>query len=144
MPSVNTKIINETNFRLPQKLVKDCVEETLGSVDAEISIVFVEPEKIRELNKRYRGQDKVTDVLSFPMPKATALGAKTARTDNHLGDIIVCPQYIKENSEEFEWEVCHVVVHGTLHLLGKHHDEESDREKIHKLEQKIIKKVLTH
>ena len=126
-------IVNETKFNIPKKVVKNCVAETLKTKHSKaesLSIVFVEPKKIRRLNSQHMGRDSVTDVLSF-----------TSEEDNYLGDIIICPQYIKENFAEFILEICHVVVHGSLHLLGVHHDDELARQKLHKLEYNIISKV---
>src|SRR3990167_242258 len=122
-------IINETKFKIIKKTVKNCVKAVLNfkNNNAELSIIFVEPNKIRKLNKQHRGRDEVTDVLSFK-----------SEEDNYLGDIIICPQYIKENSVEFLWEICHVATHGALHLLGVEHKTEKARRDMHKLEEKII------
>lgn len=134
--------VNETKFDIDTKLAKKCAQETLKTQKAHgnLTIVLVEEEKIRKYNK-----GKATDVLSFPAAGAvlaSGMGPDSAwDKENYLGDILISPKYIKENAQNFVWELCHAVVHGTLHLLGIHHDSEKARQKLHKLEKNIIKKT---
>jgi probable rRNA maturation factor len=95
-----------------------------------ISLVFVGPNRMRKLNKKYRGKNKVTDVLSFPeATKEFILPQK----ENLLGEIVVCPREIKKTSKRFnvsfEKELARVVIHGILHLFGYGHSTK-DQEKI--------------
>jgi probable rRNA maturation factor len=72
----------------------------------------VDPERIRELNREYRGRDEPTDVLSFPVDEAApAVGPR------ELGDVIICPEHTEDLTE--------AVVHGVLHLCGYDHETDS-------------------
>jgi probable rRNA maturation factor len=72
----------------------------------------VDPERIRELNREYRGRDEPTDVLSFPVDEAAP-----AAGSRELGDVIICPEHTEDLTE--------AVVHGVLHLCGYDHETDS-------------------
>lgn len=77
----------------------------------ELSIVLVDEQRIKELNKKYRKINKATDVLSFLY--------------NGSGEIVICPETVKENAKRFgttfKKELTRILIHGILHLLGKDH-----------------------
>lgn len=85
-----------------------------------ISISLVDGAEIQKLNKKHRGKDAPTDVLSFN------LGEKTEDGRLYLGDIVVNIDQAKkqagDNSNSVEEEISELVAHGVLHLLGEHHD----------------------
>lgn len=91
--------------------------------DLELSIALVSIYKIKELNKKYRGEDKPTDVLAF-----FQLDFKNKKVKNkkNLGEVIICPQEIKKNSSRFKIsfkeEIANCLIHGILHLLGYDHE----------------------
>jgi probable rRNA maturation factor len=95
----------------------------------EISVTLTGDEQVRELNAHWRGRDKPTNVLSFPM--ADELDFRRATVDGPellLGDIIlargVCEAEAADKGVTVEQHATHLLVHGTLHLLGyDHHDE---------------------
>jgi probable rRNA maturation factor len=95
----------------------------------EISVTLTGDEQVRELNAQWRGKDKPTNVLSFPMADELDLTrANVAERELLLGDIIlargVCAAEAAEKGVSFEDHAMHLLVHGTLHLLGyDHHDE---------------------
>jgi probable rRNA maturation factor len=95
----------------------------------EISVLLTGDEKVRELNAEYRGKDKPTNVLSFPMASADDLQQATiAGPELLLGDIIlargVCEAEAADKGVSVEQHATHLIVHGTLHLLGyDHHDD---------------------
>lgn len=96
----------------------------------DFSVTFVSPERIQELNRDYRGVDAVTDVLSFESD-----GEIDPETGlEYLGDIVVCPQQAEKQAEHsghpFENEICLLVIHGILHLLGYDHMDEEQREEM--------------
>jgi probable rRNA maturation factor len=72
----------------------------------------VDPERIRELNREYRGRDEPTDVLSFPVDEAAP-----AAGPRELGDVIICPEHTEDLTE--------AVVHGVLHVCGYDHETDS-------------------
>jgi len=96
----------------------------------EISVRLTGDEAVRALNAEWRGKDKPTNVLSFPMSEAVELqNTKVAWPELLLGDIIlargVCEAEAAEKGVRFEDHAAHLLVHGTLHLLGyDHHDED--------------------
>ena len=95
----------------------------------EISVTLTGDEKVRELNAHWRGKDKPTNVLSFPMADERDLSRATlADAELLLGDIIlargVCEAEAAEKGVSVEDHATHLLVHGTLHLLGyDHHDD---------------------
>jgi probable rRNA maturation factor len=97
-----------------------------GLTDNEVSVKLTFDEEVRALNAAWRGQDKPTNVLSFPMAEESELeGAQL------LGDIVlaygVCAAEAEAKGIATEDHAAHLVVHGTLHLLGYDH-ETSDEE----------------
>ncbi|MDQ4086852.1 MAG: rRNA maturation RNase YbeY [Pseudomonadota bacterium] len=97
----------------------------LAKGETEVSVKFTSDEEVRALNAAWRGKDKATNVLSFPMAEERDLGS--ARM---LGDIVlaygVCAGEAAERAIPVETHAAHLVVHGMLHLLGYDH-ETSDR-----------------
>src|SRR4051812_10485949 len=102
----------------------------------EISVLLTGDDKVRELNTAYRGKQKPTNVLSFPLANYHDLGdANVAGPELLLGDIIlargVCETEALEKGVSVEDHATHLLVHGTLHLLGYDHhgdDEAADME----------------
>ena len=97
----------------------------------EISVTLTGDEKVRELNAHWRGKDKPTNVLSFPMADERDLSRTTlADSELLLGDIIlargVCEAEATERGVSVEDHATHLLVHGTLHLLGYDHHDDSD------------------
>ena len=97
----------------------------------EISVTLTGNEQVRALNAKWRGKDKATNVLSFPMADERDLGcANVAGPELLLGDIIlahgVCKAEAAEKGLSVEQHAMHLLVHGTLHLLGYDHHEEPD------------------
>lgn len=115
--------------RFAKKIAQKTIEsEFTGSKCAQIglSIAFVSPAKIRQINQRYRDQDCVTDVLSFSEPDF--IKRKTERKlqkNEFLGELLICFPQVKRNAKEAglrpEQELAWVVIHGILHLLGDSH-----------------------
>jgi len=101
----------------------------------EISVRLTSDEEVRTLNAQYRGKDKATNVLSFPMVQADLLETISQNSDDGevlLGDIVlahgVCVAEAAERGVSVEDHATHLVAHGVLHLLGYDHltDEEGD------------------
>jgi probable rRNA maturation factor len=96
----------------------------------EISILLTGDDKVRDLNAEYRGKPKPTNVLSFPMVDPKDLrNANVGGPEMLLGDIIlakgVCAAEAAEKGVSVEQHATHLVIHGTLHLLGyDHHDND--------------------
>ena len=124
----------------------------------QISLLFVDNEEIREINKENRNIDKVTDVLSFPMLdyeedkvfKDMYLNYEFDETFKDgdelvLGDIVLSLEKALEQSIEynhsFEREASYLVVHSVLHLLGYDHMEEDEKKIMRSEEEKILSKM---
>ena len=96
----------------------------------EISVRLGSDEEVRALNAEWRGNDRATNVLSFPMAESEDLqGTNVAGPELLLGDIIlargVCEVEAADKGLTVEQHAAHLLVHGTLHLLGyDHHDED--------------------
>jgi probable rRNA maturation factor len=116
----------ELNGRLPsgvsRTLIQGLVEAAYGSAgsgkSALVTISLVGDAEIRKLNRRYRGKDCVTDVLSFGYDGA-------AKGDMSLGDVVICLPQVKRQAKRagklVREEFALMVVHGMLHLLGYDH-----------------------
>lgn len=104
--------------------------------DAEVGLCIVDAAESQVLNLRYRGRDKPTNVLSFPADLPPGLDLPL------LGDLVVCaPVVAREAAEqgkspEAHW--AHMLVHGTLHLLGYDHIDDADAEQMETLETDIL------
>ena len=96
----------------------------------EISILLADDKRMRELNKQYRGQDRSTDVLSFPQNEGKEEGFHT----HLLGDVVISTATAQRQSAQhklsLEEELVLLLTHGILHLLGYDH-ERSEEETIH-------------
>ena len=121
-----------------KKTVRDAVAATLSyenfEYDASVSVTFADNAYIRKLNREYRGVDKHTDVLSFPLYDSGEFDELECRLGGALlGDIVISLERAEEQAAElgnsFLREVAFLAVHSTLHLLGYDHErsEEDDR-----------------
>jgi probable rRNA maturation factor len=115
----------------------------------EITVRIVDEAEIQQLNQQYRGKDKSTNVLSFPfdMPEfALPDDVEIDESMSHfLGDIVICAQVVTQESKEqnkplsHHW--AHMLVHGTLHLLGYDHIEDEEAEEMEGIEIAILQKL---
>lgn len=127
-------------------------EENLNFENVFISIDCTDAENIRKINKEYRGIDKKTDVLSFPIFEKEELRNLSDAQDEdkkikevELGDIILCLDVVKEHSIEYQTgllrEVLYMITHGVCHLVGHDHIIESDKVKMRAVEEKVLSKI---
>ena len=135
------ELCSEQLIEIMKKSAEYCLEaEGLGSEACEVSVSFVSKDRIRELNRTYRGIDKVTDVLSFPQYEA-----KEYMTGPliELGDVVICKERAEEQSEtfghSFEREMLYLFVHSMLHLLGYDHMENDEKKEMRVKEEAIMK-----
>ena len=117
-------------------------ELNIKDKNVEVGLNLVGEAKIKELNKKYRGKNEVTDVLSFPLEES--------RLKKHdilpLGDIFIClPFAVKESKRQdvgLEKELAWLTAHGFLHLLGYDHENSlSESRKMEKLEKNILHRL---
>ena len=107
--------------------------------EAEVTVRIVDEAESNELNLTYRGKDKPTNVLSFPFEAPPGLELPL------LGDLVICRQVVEREAEEqgkplmAHW--AHMVVHGSLHLLGYDHIDDEEAEEMEQLERDIMQEL---
>lgn len=127
--------------------IKSLVEKSIASVlkveeiddEVEVSVSFVGDEEIRDLNRDYRGVDRSTDVLSFPMDDEFIIDKRI------LGDVIINTRRVMEQAEELghshERELSYLTVHSILHLLGYDHVDDEDKKEMREREKLSMKEL---
>ena len=99
-----------------------------GARSVELGVRLTSDAEVRALNATWRGKDKATNVLSFPMAEPDELDDHQAGPELMLGDIIlahdVCATEAADKAISIEAHACHLMVHGTLHLLGYDHGDD--------------------
>ncbi len=123
--------------------------------DLAIELSFVSPEEIRNLNREYRGVDRVTDVLSFPYldnVRYRAIDRKDfpcdvdEETDSVLiGSVCICVQRAEEQAAEYGHsltrELTYLALHGFLHCFGYDHISEADEKEMTALAEEIMMEI---
>ena len=104
--------------------------------EAEVGVRLVDEAEMTTLNNRYRGKDGSTNVLSFPADLPPGVDHPL------LGDIVICPAVVNREAGEQhktpEQHWCHMLVHGSLHLLGYDHVEAADASRMEAIETGIL------
>jgi probable rRNA maturation factor len=126
-----------------RRLVDSAVEATVAAArpdltaDTEVSLVFTDDVHMQALNRRYRGKDRPTNVLSFP---ATPIDPR--RSGPLLGDIVVGFETVSGEAVAaglaLEAHLTHLIVHGFLHLLGYYHEADEAAAVMERLETAIL------
>lgn len=136
------EVYNETNSDAYIKDIENILKLGLKHMnikDSYISVVIVDKDKIYEINKTYRNVDKVTDVISFAFEDNGGITPDGLRI---LGEIYLCMDKAKEQAIEYghsnKREICYLVTHGLLHLLGYDHEKEEDKKKMRIKEEEIL------
>jgi probable rRNA maturation factor len=137
------EVVNRQRRRkIDTRQLRECAEKALEAIKTKnrnATIVFVSDATIKELNKRFRGKNYATDVLSFPTT------AETFEIENHslLGEVVIsvprAAAQAKEHGLSFSDEVRQLILHGLLHLSG--HDHETDRGEMNRLELRLRKQL---
>ena len=136
--SVDVQIANDEDDHPPPSSIEQWVAAAIGQrmTEAELTVRIVDEAEITQLNSDYRGQHKATNVLSFP-----------AEIPDHidlplLGDLVVCASVVENEARKqhkkslHHW--AHMIIHGTLHLLGYDHIEDDEAEIMERLEIDIL------
>jgi len=136
---------NKDYEELIYKVMDKCFKnEHLDKLNIYISITLTVPEVIHEINKKYRGVDRATDVLSFPMFEKNEIDEMVKEAINDetienvdfedcdvLGDLIISIPKVYEQAEEyghsFDRELAYMCVHGFFHVMGYDHMVDSDK-----------------
>lgn len=118
-----------------------------GDFAAEISVRFSDDAEVRQLNAAYRQKDRPTNVLSFPMVQPDLLDTLTNGDDGEvlLGDIVLAAETVAAEAAEkrigVEAHATHLIVHGTLHLLGYDHGTDDDAEHMEAIERDALARL---
>ena len=142
-PSLETDYYFKTVIR--RAILETLIHEGFP-YDAEVSVTLCDNEYIRALNSHYRGKDKPTDVLSFPLYEDGNFTVAECISGAMLGDIVISLERAREQAEELGHgllrEVAFLAIHSTLHLLGYDHERsEADEEAQCSAQREIIEKV---
>ena len=109
-----------------------------GLGGSSFTINFVTKADIQNMNKKFAGKNKPTNVLSFPAHKDFS-------EDKFLGDIAICSELIieeaKSQGKKTKHHLIHIFIHAVLHLLGFDHEEQSSAERMESIEVNILKKI---
>ena len=129
----------------PQAVTRLSVEAALSVVaerqsgDVEVSVALADDATVQALNRDWRGKDYPTNVLSFPAPATRTRGPRV------LGDIALAYETVARESRDenklFADHAVHLLVHGTLHLLGFDHENDSDAAVMEALEVEALARV---
>jgi probable rRNA maturation factor len=130
-----------------RKIVRQVLKAEEASPPYEVSLVFTDSKKVRQLNRDYRGVDQPTDVLAFYMHQHTGSDCSFTLPPygvTHLGDVVIsCPQALaqaKEQGHSAQRELALLVIHGVLHLLDYDHEELREAKKMRAREKELLEK----
>ena len=124
------------------EFIERCVDIALAHHNLsgqELTIRVVDSEESQQLNFQYRDKDKPTNVLSFPFEAPPGIQLPL------LGDLVICAQVVEDEAKtqnkplHHHW--AHMIVHGTLHLLGYDHTEDRQAEEMESLEIALLTKL---
>jgi probable rRNA maturation factor len=122
---------------LPQveRIVRQAARAAVGRRRSTLAVALADDKAVRKLNAAHRGKDKPTNVLSYPSAER-----------GFLGDVVLARQTVQREArsqrKRLADHVTHLVVHGTLHLLGYDHETgEGDAERMEALERRILSRL---
>ena len=122
----------------------DAAPDAAGALPGrvELGVVLADDSFVRTLNRTWRGQDRATDVLSFPIHERAAGLRPQAAMPLMLGDVVLARETVQRDSAAagvgLAARVSHLVVHGVLHLLGHDHDEPAAERRMRALESRTL------
>jgi len=139
----NTIIVSiDTNIFSPYvRVVREVIATALfleKQKNVSVEVYLLTNKSIREINKKFRKKDTVTNVLSFESPKNPIFSKKIgAANKRYIGEIYLAPQYITHKKEDIRA----LSLHGVLHLLGYDHKKEVEYKEMEKKEKKIFERI---
>jgi len=140
------EVTNECKDALDLDSVVAQVEFLLRSLklhdDTEVSLLFVDPDRMAELHVEWMGLEGPTDVMSFPMDDLHVPAAGEVAEPGILGDIVMCPTVAAQQGAEtghgMTGELELLVTHGVLHCLGMDHQEDDERVVMFALQDELL------
>lgn len=148
MIEINNLTTNPVDEDFLKKIVSIVLKGEKIVKEVELSIALIGPGRMRKINRRYRGKNRVTDVLAFPESKILLEKFKVGvvKKVQGLGEIVICLREVKKNAKRFnsssEKELARVLIHGMLHLLGYDHEKAKEAKKIKEKEDFYLSKTL--
>ncbi len=139
-----TEIVSQQDYELVEKLLQFAAEKEQVAKNTEVSVTFVDNERIQEINREYRDKDQPTDVISFALEEmgegeVQIIGEEMPTV---LGDIIISIDRTRVQAEEyghsFERELGFLALHGFLHLLGYDHMEPEEEKEMMTRQKEIL------
>lgn len=152
--SMKLIIVNETKFQISEKQMQKAADKIIHCLSymqlqnrhllksQELTCVFLSAQKMRTINKKFRGKDKATDVLSFHQTS----DEQDIQDATSLGELLFCPVVLRKQADEqghsLSREWIYMFIHGTLHLLGYDHEKSAKDEKLmFHLQDRVFEKV---
>jgi probable rRNA maturation factor len=128
MDKISVLIFVESRYKINRKRIKQVIESVIAKNEVtgpvEVSVAVVGDRKMRELSKKYKGEDKTRNILSFSQTEGESIA--TPNDVLRLGDIVLSfPQVINDAVRDemlVDDKVDQLVEHGLMHLLGLHHE----------------------
>lgn len=143
---MSTEIFNETTHTIDGEELAALARYVLDALhvhpQAELSILFVEPDAMAELHERWLDLPGPTDVMSFPMDELRPGADGRPSEPGVLGDVVLCPDVAAKQARDAGHstaeELLLLTVHGILHLLGFDHAEEEDEKEMFALQRQLL------
>lgn len=141
---------------IAEEVIETALDLTGCPYEAEVSILLTMDAQIREMNTQFRGIERATDVLSFPMVEYPMPGEFGFLEENEgyfnpesgelsLGDIVISKEKVISQAEEYGHSVLReyafLIVHSVLHLTGYDHMEEDERREMETKQDEIMKRL---
>lgn len=143
---MSVEVLNETDYQIDGVEFQELADYVLSAMhvspEAEMSLIFVEPDVIAALHERWLDLEGPTDVMSFPMDELRP-GSEASPTEaGILGDIVICPEVAQAQAaragHSSAEEMLLLTVHGILHLLGYDHVEKEEEKEMFALQRKLL------
>ena len=144
-----TEVINETDYEINEAefsaLADYVLDQMHVSSDAEVNIIFIDPEPMEDLHVRWLDLPGPTDVMSFPMDELEP-GTPENPSSGMLGDIILCPPVAARQGTDAGHstldELCLLTTHGILHCLGYDHGTAEEEAEMFGIQRSILEEFL--
>lgn len=138
----DTVPVDERLVSLVVKVIELALTTEGSSAQVEVSVALVDDDYIQDLNRRFRGLDRPTDVLAFPMLEELP-GVNGEPGVVLLGDVVLSiPTALRQAAEyghDLEHELLRLAVHGTIHLLGYDHEHDAEAHRMQEREDTVLR-----
>jgi probable rRNA maturation factor len=140
-------IDNQDKLKLDLREFEDICKYISGKFDPDdkktISIIFIDDEYMRKINRSYRNIDRTTDVLSFSYLE-DPLGRGGSHVPYIIGEVYISPVTARENSRDqegdwsFKMEIILLIIHGMLHIFGYDHQKDEERSVMYNIQDSLL------